>query len=106
MRKLSILLLFVMVASTALAQSQQELIQAYRNGTLSQEQINALRSQHQAGGDNVKRTRTVNIEAASTGNALVEEKAELNITRRTFPGGHDWSVWRRCIHDFLPMIFK
>ena len=40
MRKLSILLLFVMVASTALAQSQQELIQAYRNGTLSQEQIN------------------------------------------------------------------
>ena len=77
MRKLSILLLFVMVASTALAQSQQELIQAYRNGTLSQEQINALRSQHQAGGDNVKRTRTVNIEAASTGNALVEEKAEL-----------------------------
>lgn len=30
----------------------------------------------------------------------------LNITRRTFPGGHDWSVWRRCIHDFLPMIFK
>ena len=30
----------------------------------------------------------------------------LNMTRRTFPGGHDWSVWRRCIHDFLPMIFK
>ncbi len=31
---------------------------------------------------------------------------ELNMIRRTFPGGHDWSVWRRCIHDFLPMIFK
>ena len=30
----------------------------------------------------------------------------LNITRRTFPGGHDWSVWRRCIHDFLPMLFR
>ena len=30
----------------------------------------------------------------------------LNITRKTFPGGHDWSVWRRCIHDFLPRIFK
>ena len=27
------------------------------------------------------------------------------ILRRTFPGGHDWSVWRRCIHDFLPMLF-
>ncbi len=30
----------------------------------------------------------------------------LNILRRTFPGGHDWSVWRRCIHDFLPLIFR
>ena len=26
--------------------------------------------------------------------------------RRTFPGGHDWGVWRRCIHDFLPMLFR
>ncbi|MBR4084834.1 MAG: enterochelin esterase [Lachnospiraceae bacterium] len=34
------------------------------------------------------------------------EGKPLNITRKTFPGGHDWSVWRRCIHDFLPMIFK
>ena len=31
---------------------------------------------------------------------------DLDITRVTFPGGHDWSVWRRCIHDFLPRIFK
>ena len=30
----------------------------------------------------------------------------VNMIRRTFPGGHDWSVWRRCIHDFLPMIFQ
>ena len=30
----------------------------------------------------------------------------LNIIRRTFPGGHDWGVWRRCIHDFLPMLFN
>ena len=30
----------------------------------------------------------------------------LNITRTTFPGGHDWSVWRRCIHDFLPRLFR
>ncbi|MBR5334168.1 MAG: SLBB domain-containing protein [Alistipes sp.] len=77
MKKLTTLLLLVMVASAALAQSQQELLKAYRNGTLTQEQIDALRSQHQASGDNVKRTRTVNIEAASTGNNLVETKAEL-----------------------------
>lgn len=38
--------------------------------------------------------------------AMLAEKQSLNITRRLFPGGHDWSVWRRCIHDFLPLIFK
>lgn len=37
--------------------------------------------------------------------AMLEGKP-LNITRQTFPGGHDWSVWRRCIHAFLPMIFR
>ncbi len=31
---------------------------------------------------------------------------ELNIIRETFPGGHDWSVWRRCIHSFLPRLFR
>ena len=37
--------------------------------------------------------------------AMLEGK-NLGIIRRTFPGGHDWSVWRRCIHDFLPLIFR
>jgi len=37
--------------------------------------------------------------------ALIAQKG-VAMTRRTFPGGHDWSVWRRCIHDFLPMLFK
>ena len=37
--------------------------------------------------------------------ALLEGRP-LNIIRRTFPGGHDWSVWRRCIHEFLPMLFR
>lgn len=30
----------------------------------------------------------------------------VRMIRKTFPGGHDWSVWRRCIHDFLPMLFQ
>ncbi len=30
----------------------------------------------------------------------------LHILRKTFPGGHDWGVWRRCIHDFLPLLFQ
>ena len=46
--------------------------------------------------------------SAVTGNwfadAILAEKG-VSVTRRTFPGGHDWGVWRRCIHDFLPMIF-
>ena len=34
------------------------------------------------------------------------EGRPLRTVRRTFPGGHDWSVWRRCIHDFLPRLFR
>ena len=30
----------------------------------------------------------------------------LQIFRETFPGGHDWTVWRRCIHSFLPRLFR
>ncbi len=30
----------------------------------------------------------------------------VSMLRRTFLGGHDWGVWRRCIHDFLPMLFN
>ena len=37
--------------------------------------------------------------------ALIEAKG-VPMVRRTFPGGHDWSVWRRCLHDFLPMLFR
>ena len=30
----------------------------------------------------------------------------VQMLRQTFPGSHDWSVWRRCLHDFLPRIFR
>ncbi|MBR5379426.1 MAG: enterochelin esterase [Clostridia bacterium] len=36
--------------------------------------------------------------------ALLEGRG-LNILRETFPGGHDWTVWRRCIYSFLPKLF-
>lgn len=36
--------------------------------------------------------------------ALLEQK-EVHMIRKTFPGGHDWSVWRRCLRDFLPLLF-
>ena len=39
--------------------------------------------------------------------ALVEEKGVSEfITRRLYDGGHGWQVWRHCLRDFLPMIFK
>ena len=31
---------------------------------------------------------------------------QVSMIRKTFPGGHDWGVWRRCLHDFLPLLFK
>ena len=37
--------------------------------------------------------------------AFLEDK-RVSVIRKTFPGGHDWSVWRRCLHDFLPLLFK
>ena len=36
---------------------------------------------------------------------LLGTKPGVKTIRRTFPGGHDWSVWRRCIRDFLPRLF-
>ena len=45
------------------------------------------------------------LEAFAADDEMLKDK-DVNMIRRTFPGGHDWSVWRRCIHDFLPMILK
>ena len=44
-------------------------------------------------------------EAFAKDDAFLEGKG-LDITRETFPGGHDWTVWRRCIRSFLPRLFK
>ena len=30
----------------------------------------------------------------------------LRLQRETFPGGHDWTLWRRCIRSFLPKLFR
>ncbi len=44
-------------------------------------------------------------ESFAKDDAYLEGK-NLNITRETFPGGHDWTVWRRCIRSFLPRLFR
>jgi len=39
--------------------------------------------------------------------ALIAEKGVgASITRKLYDGGHGWQVWRHCLHDFLPMIFR
>ena len=45
------------------------------------------------------------FESFAKDDEFLKEKP-VQMIRRTFPGGHDWSVWRRCIHDFLPMLFQ
>lgn len=36
---------------------------------------------------------------------VLAEKGVVTL-RQTFPGSHEWIVWRKCIHEFLPMLFK
>ena len=33
------------------------------------------------------------------------EKYQIRQTRRVFRGGHDWNVWRKCLYEFMQMIF-
>jgi len=37
--------------------------------------------------------------------AIVAEKG-VKVTRKLYQGGHDWQVWRQCLRDFLPLLFK
>ena len=37
--------------------------------------------------------------------ATFKEKG-LNVEYATFPGAHEWHVWRKALHDFAPRIFK
>ena len=45
------------------------------------------------------------FESFAADDAFLEGK-QVRMIRKTFPGGHDWGVWRRCLHDFLPLLFK
>lgn len=37
--------------------------------------------------------------------ALLKEKG-ISCIRMTYPGGHEWNVWRRCIRDFSELLFR
>ncbi|MBR6027475.1 MAG: enterochelin esterase [Clostridia bacterium] len=50
-------------------------------------------------------TEDIYFESFARDDEMLEGRG-LNMIRRIFPGGHDWGVWRRCIHDFLPLLFR
>lgn len=70
------LLLLVAFVVPSVAQSQQDLINAYRNGTLTQSQIDDLKKQYESSAKNVRRTREVNV-AAGTKRPTVKVETEL-----------------------------
>ena len=41
----------------------------------------------------------------SSDDEFLEDK-KIHMIRKTFPGGHEWHVWRRCLYDFLPLLFR
>ncbi len=68
MKKVATLLLLLAAFATAgRAQSNQELLEAYRNGTLSQSQIDAMKAKNEKKSQNVRRTRSVNAAGGTNG---------------------------------------
>ncbi|MBQ5831570.1 MAG: hypothetical protein IIW44_08125, partial [Alistipes sp.] len=77
MRKLTILLLALLgLTFVAEAQTQQELLEAYRNGSLTQSQMGAARQQNAA----IQRSRQFNTAAVanSSNNRQVSDVQELS----------------------------
>ena len=34
------------------------------------------------------------------------DEHHINCVRKEYEGGHDWNVWRKCIRDFLSLVFQ
>ncbi len=72
-----LMMLFAAVVTTATAQSQQELIEMYRNGTLSQSQIDNLQKQQQR--STVARNRQTTKPAATKANDAQQSMAQQQL---------------------------
>ena len=80
MKKLFALLLLVAVSMTSYAQSNQQLLEAYRNGTLTQSQIENISLKKEgavAAQENVDRTRSVNTNTNATNSVINSESVVL-----------------------------
>ena len=68
MRKLTVLLLLLVAGTLSYAQTNQQLLEAYRNGTLSETQIGELRKEAAvANQENVLRDRGINAGTVAPG---------------------------------------
>ena len=82
-RLIFLILAFAVGVSAAYAQSNQELLEAYRNGTLSQSQIENLKKQNEDKQQNVRRTRQVNETATNKSEqtkVTEETKTKIELT--------------------------
>lgn len=80
MKKLFALLLLVAVSMTSYAQSNQQLLEAYRNGTLTQSQIENISLKKEgavAAQENLDRTRSVNTNTNATNSVINSESVVL-----------------------------
>ena len=98
MKKLFVLLLLVTMSMASYAQTNQQLLEAYRNGTLSESQIGELRKEsaqaNQENQENVQRDRGVNTGTIVPGSTTAPTAdpdgvavSTSDVTRRLF--GHD-----------------
>ena len=95
MRKLTVLLLLLVAGTLSYAQTNQQLLEAYRNGTLSETQIGELRKEAAvANQENVLRDRGINsgtvAPGQTQGTAADEDGVAVGasgVARRIF--GHD-----------------
>ena len=80
MKKLFALLLLVTVSMASYAQSNQQLLEAYRNGTLTQSQIENISLKKEgavAAQENLDRTRSVNTNTNATNSVINSESVVL-----------------------------
>ena len=107
MRKLTVLLLLLVAGTLSYAQTNQQLLEAYRNGTLSASQINELKSQgaQNAQTENVQRERSINVDTVAMSSSAIQNRRDGVAVNRASVDGvatQDSSVARRIFgHDLF-----
>ena len=78
MRKLTASLLLLVAGTLSYAQTNQQLLEAYRNGTLSASQINELKSQgaQNAQTENVQRERSINVDTVAMSSSAIQNRRD------------------------------